>query len=167
MKFFIIAGLILSLTMAYAVDSDSIAEIEGFSLIGIITHDHAPLQKSVVVIRDETNKKTFSLPANKPLPGTDWRLQQIERHFLVYDNGRNRARLVKSVSLQKASNLSADISPDSGQISEEKIRAETELIWERLRNKSQGQGLRVEAGQDTITAESYICDEDGCRDDEF
>ena len=159
---------ILALVLGIALPGQFFAkvnEIKKFNLVGVIENQGDPLGKSIIVIKDSSTEKSMTILANDPLPGTSLCLKQISRHYLVYSDGVTEQHLVKAdkstnFTLQ-ANNQGEEESP----VSEETLRAETELIWERLRQKSTGQELKVEMDQDSITAEAYYCDETGCTDD--
>ena len=157
-----LAGVLAAAATGYSTEP---VEFENFRLVGVITNQQDPLGKSIIVIKDQAADRSVTLAGGDPLPGSTFYLKSIHRHYLVYSDGTVDRKLVKTENPPRLSEVESTPRPVQAQISEEKLREETELIWERLRKRSNGQGLRVEMQEDTITAESYICDEYGCRDE--
>ncbi|SMF40713.1 hypothetical protein [Pseudobacteriovorax antillogorgiicola] len=139
LKFVVLFMLIGSDPNAWAYSAPT---LPGLKLVGLIVDQNQPLERSVLVLRDQRERKTYTLYGADYIPNTNLRLVELGRNFIVVSDGSQDFQITQLEGPAEDTNVA--VSPNTlDDIEPDEILVKTNLAWERLEDKAKRKPLDI------------------------
>ena len=149
---------------------EKVPVLPSLKLVGVIVDQNSPLDKTILVIKDLRQMRTYTIRGKDIIPNSNFKLVQLGRNFILVSDGQK----VFQVNQQEPQTRSAERYSEPSSVEDmdpDAIIARSNLAWERLEQKAKEKNLELfkdrlskQVREEEVT-EDENCEEDGCSDD--